>query len=85
MKKVKCKLFNNRKLYCTGFGYISRAELAHILRNREYEVEFGDDGPKILLSVLKEIEPKEGDVTLLTRVVKEGGFTQYIEKLESRA
>lgn len=82
--KVKCKLFNNRKLYCTGFGYISRAELATILRNGKYEVEFEGDASKILLSVLKEIEPKEGDTDLLTRVVKAGGFTQYIEKLESR-
>ena len=82
--KVKCKLFNNRKLYATGFGYISRIELAKILRNGEYEVEFEGDGAKILLSVLKEIEPKEGDVELLTRAIKAGGFTQYIEKLESR-
>lgn len=82
--KVKCKLFNNRKLYATGFGYISRVELAQILRDGQHEVEFEGDGAKILLSVLREIEPKEGDIELLTRAIQAGGFTQYIEKLESR-
>lgn len=85
MKKLKCKLFKNRKLYCTGFGYISRKELAHILRDDQYDVQFEEDGAKILMSVLKEIEPSKGDTQFLTKIVREGGFTSYIKKLENKS
>lgn len=84
-KLVKCKLLSNRKIYCTSFGYITRPELAHILKDPDYEIEFEQDGSKILLSVLMELEPNGTDQELLRRVILAGGFTKYIQQLEDQS
>jgi hypothetical protein len=82
--EVKMRLSNGGKyFYGKGVGHLNRQQMYEVVRNGDILRFVGADEGQELLSILKGMEDRLGaDINLLTRIIKNGGFREYVEKLE---
>lgn len=70
-----------RTIYASKIGFITVAELSDFMKSQDVRL-FIRDETKLILAVLKHRETEsQKDIKLLNRIIKAGGFREYINEL----
>ena len=65
--------------------YVYRREIYQMYREGEIVYKGEVNEARVCLDTLKEYEEKTGSTALLNRIIRGGGFINYIERLEHEA
>lgn len=89
--KLKAQSSNGGKFFRTvpGSIQVTRSEIYNLVREREVEFVARREDEAIedheLLLCLKHVETKTGEVNFLNRIIRGGGFIDYINSLEAKS
>lgn len=90
LKKESTKRTGGPRYYAQNYGLVNLKNISVLMRKGD-DLIMGDEEPVILMSLLKMAEFNfnmkidqgiTGDVQMMNRIIRAGGFVEYIKRLE---